>query len=433
MLIQTRHVPKIYSRSVECVLVGYSTHSKAYRCYNRLTKQILISRNVTFIESQDSIPRPLHPGLIIRDEVEESISENSSSDDEGRDTHAGGDHPSHTVEERNDPHDGHDLAINNSPSSHRSTENSSDITPPPPPRRSTRIPQPSATGAAMRNIPHISHTERTVQNIISASNRARQLREEAEINVNFMEDLALTGIVHEEDDPKSMAEALSRPNGPLWKITFNSELQSMKDHHVWDLVPRSSLPIGKKVIKRKTICHIKRDELGHMAKLKARIVAKGFTQIAGKDYHDTFSPVGRLESLRLLLSIAATLDWDLRQLDVKTAFLHSELDEEIYMEQPEGSIAEGYEDHVCKLRKGIYGLKQAGRQWNKMLDETMHKHGFNRIPANHCLYMCISSQGKSIIAVHTDDMAVTASTPSEMDSIIRELRSTFDITDLGEI
>ena len=282
----------------------------------------------------------------------------------------------------------------------------------------------------MRNIPHISRTERTVQDI---SNRARQLREEAKFNINFMEDLALTSIVHEDEDPKSVAEALSRPNGPLWKVALDSELKSMHDHHVWDLVPRTSQPIGKKVIKSKTICHIKRDELGNMAKLKARFVAKEFTQIAGEDYHDTCSPVGRMESLRLLLSIAATLDWDVKQLDVKTAFLHSELDEEIYMEQPEGGIAVGYEDHICKLRKGIYGLKQAGRQWNKMLDKTMLKHGFKRIPADHCLYMRITSRGKSIIVVHTDDMAAAASTPAKMESIIHDLRSTFDIMDLGEI
>ena len=356
VLIQARHVPKIYSRSVECVLIGYSTHSKAYRCYNRITKQILISRNVTFIESQDSMPRPLHPGLIIRDEIEDSISEDSDSEDDRYETQERGGQSDHIMEENNNDHDAPNLAEN--PSSHRSIETPSVVGPPL--YQSTRIPQPTAAGAAMRNIPHVSRTERTVQNIISASNRARQLREQAEFNANFMEDLALTGIVHEEDNPKSVAEALSRPNRPLWKVALDSELKSMHDHHVWDLVPRSSLLIGKKIIKSKTICHIKRDEIGNIAKLKARFVAKGFTQIAGEDYHDTFSPVGRMESLHLLLSIAAMLDWNVKQLDVKTAFLHSELDKESYMEQPEGGIAEGYEDHICKLRKGIYGLKQAG-------------------------------------------------------------------------
>jgi Reverse transcriptase (RNA-dependent DNA polymerase) len=238
-----------------------------------------------------------------------------------------------------------------------------------------------------------------------------------------MDNFTLASIMHEEEDPKSITDALSRQNGQECPESLQSELQSMKNHHVWDLVPRKSVPIGKKVIKSKTICHIKRDENGHNAKLKTRIVAKGFTQVAGEDYHDMFSPVARLESLRLILAIAAKLDWELRQLNVKTAFLHVELDEEIYMEQPEGGIVKGYEDHVCKLHKGIYRLKQAGRQWNKTLDKAMLKHGFNHISADHCVYMRSTSQGKSMIAVHTNDMAVAASTIPERDSILRDLRS----------
>jgi Reverse transcriptase (RNA-dependent DNA polymerase) len=248
-----------------------------------------------------------------------------------------------------------------------------------------------------------------------------------------MENFTLAGIMHEEEDPKSITDALSRQNGQEWLESLQSELQSMKNHHVWDLVPQKLVPIGKKVIKSKTICHIKHDENRHIAKLKTRIVAKGFTQIAGEDYHDMFSPVAKLESLFLILAIAAKLDWELRQLNVKTAFLHAELDKEIYMEQPEGGIIEGYEDHMCKLRKGIYGLKQAGRQWNKTLDKAMLKHGFNRISADHCVYMQSTSQGKSMIAVHTDDMAVAASIIPERDSILRGLRSMFDITHLGDI
>ena len=364
--------------------------------------------------------------------MDKPAEEDSDVNDERCEIQAGGDNPDRVMEGNENHPDRHDLLTDTDPPlSTGSIENLLDDIPPI--RHSTRIPQPTAIGATMRNIPYISRTERTVQDIRAASNRNRHLREEEEFNANFMEDLALTSIIHEEEDPKSITKALSRPNGPMWNTALQSELKSMKDHHVWDLIPRSSLPIGKKVIKSKTICHIKRDQDGNMAKLKACIVAKGFTQVAGEDYHDTFSPIGCMESFCLLLSMAVTLDWELRQLDVKTAFLHSELDEEIYMEQPEGGVVKGLEDHVCKLQKGIYRLKQAGRQWNKMLDKTMLKHGFKRIPADHCLYMRITLQGKSIVAVHTDDMAVGASTPSEMDSIIHDLRSTFDITDLGDI
>ena len=147
----------------------------------------------------------------------------------------------------------------------------------------------------------------------------------------------------------------------------------------------------------------------------------------------TPSPVALLESFGTILSIAATLDWDLRQLDVKTAFLHAELDEEIYMEQPEGVVVKGHESDVCRLQRGIYGLKQPGCQWNKKLDRTMVAHHVICIAADHCIYTRTSQLGSSMIAIHTDYMCAASSTIEEMESIVCDLRSTFNMTDLGGI
>ena len=109
---------------------------------------------------------------------------------------------------------------------------------------------------------------------------------------------------------------------------------------------------------------------------KARFVAKGFTQIYAIDFEETFSPVARFESVRLLLSIAALEDWEIKALNVKTAFLFGDLDEEIYLEQPEGFIKKDMENKVCRLRKAIYGLKQAALQWNKALHQSLLEMGF---------------------------------------------------------
>jgi Reverse transcriptase (RNA-dependent DNA polymerase) len=98
---------------------------------------------------------------------------------------------------------------------------------------------------------------------------------------------------------------------------------------------------------------------------KARLVTKGFSQIHGIDYDETFTPVARLNSLQLLLNLAAIFNWEVHQLDIKTAYLHGDLDEEIYMDQPEGFVKKGEEHKVCHLKKALYGLKQAGRQWYK--------------------------------------------------------------------
>src|SRR6267154_5573930 len=119
------------------------------------------------------------------------------------------------------------------------------------------------------------------------------------------------------------------------------------------------LPSGQKAIKSKWVFKHKADGRFH-----ARLVAKGFTQIHGIDYDETFSPVARFESLRLLLALAALEDWEIHQMDVKSVFLNGVLDEEIYMEQPQGFITPGTETKVCRLKKAIYGLKQASRAWN---------------------------------------------------------------------
>jgi hypothetical protein len=300
---------------------------------------------VTFIESQDNVPHPLHPNLTLGND-EESESDEDDVNHEMVPPDAVDANDIRTTAEGGVPNDEGDA---NAPDYQHPD---APVLDGPPLRRSARIPKPSAAGAAMRNLPYTSRTEKAVAEITSASTLARLVRsakKDAEFEANFIEDMALAGIVHEEEDPCSFTEALKGPNGPIWQLGMDSEVQSMAKHHIWDLVPRSSVPVGKKVIKSKTVCHIKHDESGKMAKLKVCIVAKGFTQIAGQDYHDTFSPVARLESFHVVLTLAATLNWEIRQLDMKTAFLHSDLEEEIYMEQAEGSIVKGKEDHVCRL------------------------------------------------------------------------------------
>jgi Reverse transcriptase (RNA-dependent DNA polymerase) len=162
-------------------------------------------------------------------------------------------------------------------------------------------------------------------------------------------------------DPRTWAEALASPHAKEWRVGYLDKLDSIRKHGVYKLVPHSSVPIGHRVIKCRPLFKLKCDEANNPVQFKVRLVAQGFTQIPGVDFTNTYSPVARLESQRIALHITAVLDWEIEQLDIKTAFLHGELKEEIWMEQPKGFEEPGSEEMVWLLLKGLYGLKQGGR------------------------------------------------------------------------
>ncbi|GKF14346.1 retrotransposon protein, putative, ty1-copia subclass [Tanacetum coccineum] len=140
---------------------------------------------------------------------------------------------------------------------------------------------------------------------------------------------------------------------------MNAEIQSMKDNEVWELV---DLPTNGKTVGSKWLLKKKTDMDGAVHTYKARLVAKGFTQTLGIDYEETFSPVADIRAIRILIAIAAFYDYEIWQMDVKTAFLNGYLSEEVYIEQPEGFVNLKFPNRVCKLKRSIYGLKQASRQ-----------------------------------------------------------------------
>ena len=157
-----------------------------------------------------------------------------------------------------------------------------------------------------------------------------------------------------ENDPETFSQAISCNESELWYKAMKDELDSMKSNEVWDLI---ELPKGVQAIGCKWVYKTKRDSLGNIERYKARLVAKGFTQKEGIDYTETFSPVSKKDSLRIILALVAHLDLELQQMDVKTTFLNGDLEEEVYMKQPEGFSSREGEHLVCKLKKSIYGLK----------------------------------------------------------------------------
>ena len=231
-------------------------------------------------------------------------------------------------------------------------------------------------------------------------------------------------LTHCEDKiPASYKEAMQSPESEKWKQAMSREMQSLIHNKTWKL---SQLPAGRVTVKNRWVFAIKRDRKGHIMKHKARLVAKGFTQKKGIDFKDTFSPVVRHESLRILLAIAAHRRLTLTQFDVTTAFLHGVITEDLYMEQPEG-FSDG-SPKVCKLLKGIYGLKQSPRVWNENVDQTLKKMGMKQLQSDSCVYTDSHSPPHIFISLFVDDGLILSETEKQASDIIAKLRKVYDVT-----
>ncbi|RVW20464.1 Retrovirus-related Pol polyprotein from transposon TNT 1-94 [Vitis vinifera] len=186
----------------------------------------------------------------------------------------------------------------------------------------------------------------------------------------------------------------------------------------------------KKALHNKWVYRIK-NEYDGSKRYKARLVVKGFQQKEGIDYTEIFSPVVKMSTIRLVLGMVAVENLHLEQLDVKTAFLHGDLEEDLYMIQPEGFIVQGQENLVCKLRKSLYGLKQAPRQWYKKFDNFMHRIGFKRCEADHCCYVKSFDNSYIILLLYVDDMLIAGSDIEKINNLKKQLSKQFAMKDLG--
>ncbi|XP_060672707.1 wall-associated receptor kinase-like 10 [Ziziphus jujuba] len=182
----------------------------------------------------------------------------------------------------------------------------------------------------------------------------------------------------------------------------------------------------------KGVFKLKKDGSGRVVKHKARLVVKGFLQKKGIDFDEIFSPVVKMTSIRVIFGLVASLNLELEQMDVKTAFLHGDLHEEIYMEQPEGFEVSGKENLVCKLKKSLYGLKQAPRQWYKKFDSFMVSQGYKRTAADQCVYIQKFSGGNFIaLLLYVDDMLIVGQDAMKISKLKKALSKSFDMKDLG--
>nr|CAD40121.3 OSJNBa0061C06.5 [Oryza sativa Japonica Group] len=232
-------------------------------------------------------------------------------------------------------------------------------------------------------------------------------------------------------EPSTYSEAIVSDDCNRWITAMHDEMESLEKNHTWELVklPKEKKPIRCKWIFKRKECISPSDE----AMYKARLVAKGYSQIPGIDFNDVFSPVVKHSSIRTLLSIVAMHDYELEQMDVKTAFLHGELEEDIYMEQPEGFVVPGKENLVCRLKKSLYGLKQSPRQWYKRFDSFMLSQKFRRSNYDSCVYVKVADGSAIYLLLYVDDMLIAAKDKSEIAKLKAQLSSEFEMKDLGAV
>jgi len=216
-----------------------------------------------------------------------------------------------------------------------------------------------------------------------------------------------------------------------WKQAMNQEMQAIERNDTWELIV---LPSGSKTIGVKWVFKTKVNENREVDKYKARLVAKGYCQQYGIDYAEVFALVACLDTIRIVISLAAQHNWVIYQLDVKSAFLHGEINEEVFVDQPPGYEQKGHESKVYRLKKALYGLKQAPRAWYSRIEAYFIKEGFIKCPYEHTLFIRTVDGGKIlIVCLYVDDLIFTGNDPMLFEQLKNSMMTEFDMTDLGRM
>ena len=372
---RTKWAPK----SCKCYFLGYSSQTKGYRLFEPKTGKVIVSRDVKF--NENSFSDRVQHGHEIELEIEQEVPKDTAEKD-----------------------------VQKEKETTNETEQEEPI-------------------VEVVNERQQEVNENQEQDIRKSS----RVRQQPERYGEWLEDDVLNEILYANSanttEPTTYKEAVESPENEKWKTAMQSEYDSLMKNETWKLV---KLPENRDAIGSKWVFKIKRNADGSIDRYKARLVAQGYSQKEGIDFEETFSPVARFTSIRTILALANELNLEVHQMDVQTAFLHGKLSEEIYMEQPRGFEKAGSENLVCKLEKGLYGLKQASRCWFLTIDEFLQDNSYKQCDGDRCVYLKAVGDKFLILALYVDDVILATNSLQLLKSEKEKLMKRFAMKDLGE-
>lgn len=431
-------------RAKKVMLCGYDPSSTNYRVYDQKTDKIQIVRNVRFNE-----PIRLESS-IIKSTCDQSTETEVTVKEEPDDNVADDNSDGQNDEVNNDEVNNSDVTLDNvdeeEPLIDTSFEDAEDT-------QTIQIVDASEHCRDLTNLIN-THTELSrggqsssgqssvqaevnpspvnVENVNSRTESTRVLRTNpkqvapyqhphcTDANVVYIEPSILV--------PKTYSQAIMSEDALQWHDSMEEEFNNLMKHNVFTLIPKSQVPHDRKVLKGRWVYRLKHNEDGSIKRFKSRYVLKGYEQVPGRDFNDTWAPVCRHESVRILFSLAVSRNLQIGQFDIVGAFLNGELDEELYMTQVEGFESQKHPDHVAKLNRALYGIKQGPACWNKTFTQHLRSLGFHQSQHDPCVFIGGGAYREHLyLCIYVDDALIFSSSTERIKQIMAQVEQRFEM------